>query len=155
MFLKQIKKNAQVCWNRPLKKLHELCRQYVFEGGWVELLKTYDAKFSLKFLSLTAVRPNFSVWQLSSLTAVKLDSDQPTPAVYMNIYLSPPCFFSQIFFTTFLVRNSLLKNMPKKSWRTQINTHIYSNLNIAGVGWQLSNMTAVRSDSCQVWQLSS
>ena len=27
-------KNAQVCWNKALKnKLHELCRQYVFEGG--------------------------------------------------------------------------------------------------------------------------
>ena len=27
-------KNAQVCWNIALKnKLHELCRQYVFEGG--------------------------------------------------------------------------------------------------------------------------
>ena len=29
--------------------------------GWLELLKTYNGKFSLQFLSLTAVRPNFSV----------------------------------------------------------------------------------------------
>jgi len=130
-------------------------------GGWVELLKTYNAKSSLKFLSLTAVRPNFSVWQLSSLTAVKLDSCQPTPAVYMNIYLSPPWFFSRIFFTTFLVRNSLLKNMPKKSWRTQINTHIYGRrwLTASCLTWQLSDLTAVRPDSCQtcschIWQLS-
>ena len=30
----------------------------------------------MKFLSLTAVRPNFSVWQLSDLTAVRSDSCQ-------------------------------------------------------------------------------
>ena len=34
--------------------------------------------------------------------------------------------------------------MPKKSWRTQINIHIY------GRRW----LTAVKSDSCQTWQLS-
>ena len=42
--------------------------------------------------------------------------------------------------------------MPKKSWRTQLNIHII--IITAGVDWQLSNLTAVRLDSCQTWQLS-
>ena len=86
VFVPDLKK-VQVYWNKTLKnKLHEFCRQYVFEGASLELLKTYNGKFNLKFLSVTVVKfDNCQVWQLSSRTVVKLNSCQATVAENKNI----------------------------------------------------------------------
>ena len=56
--------------NKVLVELHVF---YLYAEGM---------KFCLKFFTLTTVRfHNCETWQMSSLTAVKLDSCQPTPAV--------------------------------------------------------------------------
>ena len=85
--------------------------------GWLELLKTYDGKFCLKFFSSTAVRSDScQVWQRSGLTAVELDSCQRTPAVYMNFNSLVRHDFLQLnsltSFFHFLVRKSLPKPIP-------------------------------------------
>ena len=93
-----------------------MCSEFLRgDPGWLELLKTYDGKFCLKFFSSTAVRSDSGqVWLRSGLTAVKLDSCQRTPAVYMNFNSLVRHDFLQLnsltSFFHFLIRKSLPKN---------------------------------------------
>ena len=116
LFLQEIKKKrSSMLKQSSKKKLHELCRQYVFEGRWVELLKTYDAKFSLKFLSLTAVKSDSCQIRQLSANACRIYEYLPESAmIFQSDFLY--YFFSTVRFLICAYKRIFFNRVqPKRS----------------------------------------